>query len=100
MKKTSAKLQNDRYKTLQDTQDKCWWMDERMDEQMDERTETCTPKLPMLKQVRQKHVQSFKKIGKKLYEELHLQGTHCHNIFIESVVRKWQSSQSGKSNKN
>ena len=39
-----------------------------------------------------KHVQSFKKIGKKLYEELRSQGTHCHNIFIESEVRKLQSS--------
>ena len=39
-----------------------------------------------------KHVQSFKKIGIKLYEELRSQGTHCHNIFIESEVRKWQSS--------
>ena len=44
-------------------------------------------------------VQSFKKIGIKLYEELRSQGTHCHNIFIQSEVRKWQSSQSGKSNK-
>ena len=47
-----------------------------------------------------KNVQSFKKIGIKLYEELRSQGTHCHTIFIESEVRKWQSSQSGKSNKN
>ena len=47
-----------------------------------------------------KHVQSFKKIGMKLYEELRSQGTHCHNIFIESEVRKWQTSQSGKSNNN
>ena len=47
-----------------------------------------------------KHVQSFKKISIKLYEELRSQGTHFHNIFIESEVRKWQSSQSGKSNKN
>ena len=31
-----------------------------------------------------KHVQSFKKIGIKLYEELRSQGTHCHNTFIES----------------
>ena len=46
-----------------------------------------------------KHLQSFKKISIKLYEELRSQGTHCHNIFIESEVRKWQSSQSGKSNK-
>ena len=42
-----------------------------------------------------KHVQSFKKIGIKLYEELHSQGTHC--LFIE--VNKWLSSQSGKSDK-
>ena len=35
-----------------------------------------------------KHVQSFKKIGIKLYEELRSQGTHCHNTFIESDVRK------------
>ena len=35
-----------------------------------------------------------------MYEELRSQGTHCHNIFIEFEVRKWQSLQSGKSNKN
>ena len=40
-------------------------------------------------------MESFKKIGIKLYEKLHSQDTHCHNTFIESEVRKWQSSQSG-----
>ena len=39
-----------------------------------------------------KHVQSFKKIGIKLYEELHSQGTHC----LYSDVEKWLSSQSDK----
>ena len=34
-----------------------------------------------------KHVQSFKKIGIKLYEELRSQGTHC--LYIE--VEKWLS---------
>ena len=34
-----------------------------------------------------KHVQSFKKIGIKLYEELCSQGTHCLYTFIESEVR-------------
>ena len=48
----------------------------------------------------QKHVQSFIKIGIKLYEELRSQGTYCLYTFIESEVRKWQSSQSGKSEKN
>ena len=48
----------------------------------------------------QKHVQSFIKIGIKLYEELRSQGTHCLYTFIESEVRKWQSSQSEKSDKN
>ena len=48
----------------------------------------------------QKHVQSFIKIGIKLYEELRSQGTHCLYISIESEVWKWQSSQSGKSDKN
>ena len=43
-----------------------------------------------------KHVQSFKKIGIKLYENLRSQGTHRHNTSIESKVRKWQSFQSGK----
>ena len=43
----------------------------------------------------QKHVQSFKKIGIKLYEELHSQGTHC--LYIE--VKNDLSSQSGKSDK-
>ena len=42
-----------------------------------------------------KHVQSFKKINKKLYEELHSQGTHC--LYIE--VEKWLSPQSGRSDK-
>ena len=36
----------------------------------------------------QKHVESFKKIGIKLYEELRSQGTHCLHTFIESEVRK------------
>ena len=39
-----------------------------------------------------KHVQSFKKIGIKLYEELCSQGTHC--LYIES--QKLLSSQCGK----
>ena len=30
-----------------------------------------------------KHVQSFKKIGIKLYEELRSQGTHCLYIEVE-----------------
>ena len=42
-----------------------------------------------------RHVQSFKKIGIKLYEELHSQGTHC----LYTEVKKWLSSQSGKSDK-
>ena len=42
-----------------------------------------------------KHVQSFKKIGIKLYEELRSQGTHC----LYNEVEKWLSSQSGKSDK-
>ena len=42
-----------------------------------------------------KHEQSFKKIGIKLYEELHSQGTHC--LYIE--VKEWLSSRSGKSDK-
>ena len=35
-------------------------------------------------------MQSFKKIGIKLYEELRSQGTHCHNThrIIESEVTK------------
>ena len=40
----------------------------------------------------------FQKDCIKLYEELRSQGTHSHNVSIESEVRKWQSSQSGKSN--
>ena len=47
-----------------------------------------------------KHVPSLKKVGIKLYEEMGSQSTHCHNTYIESEVRKWQSSQSGKSDKN
>ena len=42
-----------------------------------------------------KHVQSFKKISIKLYEQLRSQGTYC--LFIE--IEKWLSSQSGKSDK-
>ena len=46
--------------------------------------------------------QSCIKIGMKLYmyKELRLQCTHCLYTFMESVVRKWQSLQSGKSDKN
>ena len=33
----------------------------------------------------EKHVQSFKKIGIKLYKNLRSQGTHYHNTFIESA---------------
>ena len=47
-----------------------------------------------------KDVQSYIKTGMKLYKELRLQGNHCLYIFVESEVRKWQSSQSGKSDKN
>ena len=43
-----------------------------------------------------KHMQSFKNIGIKWYEELLSQGTRCLYTFIESEVRKCQSSQSGK----
>ena len=39
-----------------------------------------------------KHVQSFKKNGIKLYEELCSQGTHC--LYIKG--EKWLSSQCGK----
>ena len=46
------------------------------------------------------YVQSFEKIDIKLYEELRSQGTRCLQTFIESEVRKWQSSQSGKNDKN
>ena len=42
-----------------------------------------------------KHVQSLRKIGIKLYEELRSQGTHC----LYTKVEKWLSSQSGKSDK-
>ena len=49
----------------------------------------------------QKHVQSFKKIGIKLYEELRSHGTYMYSLytFVESEVRKWKSSQSRKSDK-
>ena len=47
----------------------------------------------------QNHVQSFIKIGIKLYEELRSQVTHCLYTFIESEIRKWQWSQKGKSAK-
>ena len=42
-----------------------------------------------------KHVQSFKKIGIKLYEELRSKGTHC--LYIEG--EKWLSPHGGKSDK-
>ena len=41
-----------------------------------------------------------KKISIKLYEELRSQASHCLYAFIESEVRKCQSSQCGKSDKN
>ena len=40
------------------------------------------------------------KKGLKLYMELPFQGTHYLYTFIESEVRKWPSSQSGKNDKN
>ena len=43
-----------------------------------------------------KHVQSFKKIGIKLYEELRSQRTHC--LYIE--VEKWQFTKWKKVTKN
>ena len=43
-----------------------------------------------------KFVQSFKKIGIKLYEKLRSQGTHC----LYNEVEKWLSSQSEKKDKN
>ena len=49
---------------------------------------------------KKKDVQSCIKISMKLYKELRLQGTDRLYTFIESEVRKWQSSQSGKSEKN
>ena len=42
-----------------------------------------------------KHIQSFKQISIKVYEELRSRGTHC--LYIE--VEKWLRSQSGKSDK-
>ena len=47
-----------------------------------------------------KDVQSCLKLSMKLYKELRLEGTHCLYTFLQSEVRKWQSSQSGKSDKN
>ena len=43
-----------------------------------------------------KHVQSFKKMGTKLYEELRSQGTHC--LYVE--VEKWQVHKVEKVTKN
>ena len=45
--------------------------------------------------LRRKHVQCFKKIGIKLYQELCSQGTHC--LYIEGEKRL--SSQCGKNDK-
>ena len=53
-----------------------------------------------LQTIEKKDVQSSVKIGMKLYKELHLHGTRCLYTFIESEVKKWQSSQSRKSDKN
>ena len=36
-----------------------------------------------------KHVQSFKKIGIKLYEELRSQGTHCRKMTKFTKWKKW-----------
>ena len=46
-------------------------------------------------QTMEKHVQSFKKIGMKLYEKLCSRGTHC--LYTEGEKRL--SSQCGKSEK-
>ena len=51
-------------------------------------------------QTMEKTSAKFQKDRYKLYEELRSQGTHCLYTFIEPEARKWQSSQSGKSDKN
>ena len=52
------------------------------DGRTEERTETCMPKSPMLKQVRQK-VLCLKKISIKLYEEICLKVNHRLYTFIQ-----------------
>ena len=47
-------------------------------------------------QTMEKTYAKFQKDRYKIYEELRSPGTHCQYTFIESKVRKWQSSQSGK----
>ena len=44
-------------------------------------------------------VQNCIKISMKLHIKLRLQGTLCQYTFIQSEVRKWRSSQSGKGTK-
>ena len=48
----------------------------------------------------EKDVQSCMMKEMKLYKELCLQGTHCLYTYMKSEVRKWQNSQSEKSDKN
>ena len=45
-----------------------------------------------------KYLQSFKKIGKKLYEELRFQDTDCLYTFIESELKtdEVHEAESGK----
>ena len=46
------------------------------------------------------HVQNFKIIRTKLYEEMRSQGTLFLDIYMEAEIRKLLILQSGKSNKN
>ena len=55
------------------------------------------PKHTHIFKLRKKDVQCSIKIGVKFYKELRLQDSHCLYTFLESEVRKWQSSQSEKS---
>ena len=110
MAKTCAKFHNDRHKTVWGVVltryplslyfHRIWGQKMTKWKMWQKLIQGLYPNLMHISGPWRKHVQSFKKISIKLYKELRSQGTHCHNIFIESEVRKWQSSQSGKSNKN
>ena len=81
----------------QDTQGKCWRMDGRMTKfakwkKWQKLMQRLYSNHMHIFRPWRKHVQSFKKIGIKLYEQLHSQVTHCLYIEVKKMTKftKWK----------
>ena len=95
VEKTYAKFQKDMYKIV-------WGYHKKLSINLgseNDKVHNVEKKTKIMQGLYQKHmyifrenVQSFKKIGTKLYEELCSQGTHC--VYIKA--EKWPSSQCRK----